>query len=168
MMCQSCGKKEATTHFKRIINGEATEGHLCADCAAALGINDVFSGFDFSFSDMLRDFFADSPVAALSSGSVRCDSCGSSFNDIVKSGKIGCSECYSTFFDKLMPSIQRIHGKTKHEGKIPLNEVTNEDENTSKIASLREELNKAIENEDFERAATLRDEIKALEENNNG
>ena len=168
MMCQSCGKAEATTHFKRIINGEATEGHLCADCAAALGINDVFSGFNFSFEDLLGDFFSDSPVAALSASSVRCDSCGSSFNDIVKGGRIGCADCYNTFFDKLMPSIQRIHGKTKHEGKVPLNQVTNESENTGKIAELREQMNKAIENENFEEAAKIRDEIKALEGKENG
>ena len=168
MICQSCGKAEATTHFKRIINGEVTEGHLCSDCARALGVNDMFSGFDFSFSDLLSDFFADTPGAALSANSVRCENCGSSFNDIVKSGRIGCADCYETFFDKLMPSIQRLHGNTKHEGKVPLNEVTNESTQTDKIAELREQLNKAIENEDVEQAAKLRDEIKALEGKNNG
>lgn len=168
MMCQSCGKAEATTHVKRIINGEATEAHLCADCAAALGFNDVFSGFNFDFSDFLGDFFGDSPVAALSASSVRCDSCGCSFNDIVKSGKIGCADCYQTFFDKLMPSLQRIHGKTKHEGKIPLNEVTNESKTEAKIAALREKLNEAIKNENFEEAAKIRDEIKKTEDKNNG
>ncbi|MBE6835950.1 MAG: hypothetical protein E7515_06850 [Ruminococcaceae bacterium] len=168
MMCQSCGKAQATTHFKRIINGEVTEGHLCSDCAKALGVNDMFSSFDFSFSDLLSDFFADSPVAALSANSVKCENCGSSFNDIVNSGRIGCADCYETFFDKLMPSIQRLHGNTKHEGKVPLNEVTNEDKTVSDVASLREELNKAIENEDFETAAKLRDKIKELEGKNNG
>lgn len=168
MICQSCGKAQATTHFKRIINGEVTEGHLCSDCAKALGVNDMFSGFDFSFSDLLSDFFADTPVAALSANSVRCENCGSSFNDIVQSGRIGCADCYETFFDKLMPSIQRLHGNTKHEGKVPLNEVTNEDKETDKIAELREQMNKAIENEDFEQAAELRDEIKALEGKKNG
>ena len=168
MMCQSCGKAEATTHFKRIINGEATEGHLCADCAAALGINDVFSGFNFGFGDLLSDFFSESPVAALSASSIRCDGCGSSFNDIVKGGRIGCADCYSTFFDKLMPSIQRIHGKTKHEGKIPLSDVTNETKQASEIASLRAKLAEAIENEDFEQAAKLRDEIRTLEGKENG
>ena len=168
MMCQSCGKAQATTHFKRIINGEVTEGHLCEDCAKALGVNDMFSGFNFSFSDLLSDFFADSPVAALSANSVRCDNCGSSFNDIVKSGRIGCADCYETFFDKLMPSIHRLHGNTKHEGKVPLNAVTNETDEQSKITALREEMNRAIESEDFEKAASIRDEIKELEGKNNG
>jgi protein arginine kinase activator len=168
MICQSCGKAQATTHFKRIINGEVTEGHLCSECARALGVNDMFSGFNFRFSDLLSDFFADSPVAALSANSVRCDNCGSSFNDIVKSGRIGCADCYETFFDKLMPSIHRLHGNTKHEGKVPLNAVTNETDEQSKITALREEMNRAIESEDFEKAASIRDEIKELEEKNNG
>ncbi|MBO4339520.1 MAG: UvrB/UvrC motif-containing protein [Clostridiales bacterium] len=168
MICQSCGKAEATTHFKRIINGEVTEGHLCSDCAKALGVNDMFSGFDFGFSDLLSEFFADSPVAALSANSVKCENCGSSFSDIVKSGRIGCADCYETFFDKLMPSIQRLHGNTKHEGKVPLNEVTNEPEEADEIATLREKMNKAIENEDFEEAAELRDKIKELEGKKNG
>lgn len=168
MMCQSCGKAEATTHVKRIINGEATEAHLCADCAAALGFNDVFSGFNFGFADLLGDFLSDAPVSALSANSVRCENCGSSFNDIVKSGKIGCADCYETFFDKLMPSIQRIHGKTKHEGKVPLNEVTNESKQEAKVAELRDKLNEAVKNEDFEQAAKLRDEIKKEEGKKNG
>ena len=168
MICQSCGKAQATTHFKRIINGEVTEGHLCSDCAKALGVNDMFSGFDFGFSDLLNEFFADSPVAALSANSVKCESCGSSFNDIVKSGRIGCADCYETFFDKLMPSIQRLHGNTKHEGKVPLNEVTNEPEEANEVAVLREQLNKAIGDEDFETAAELRDKIKEWEGKKNG
>jgi len=168
MLCQSCGRAQATTHFKRIINGEATEGHLCSDCAKALGINDVFSDFNFGFSDLLSDFFADTPVAALSANSVSCDSCGSSFNDIVKSGRIGCADCYETFFDKLLPSIHRLHGNTRHEGKVPLNAVTNGNEQESEITELREKLAKAVEGEDFEQAAKLRDEIRALEEKDNG
>ena len=67
-----------------------------------------------------------------------------------------------------MPSIQRIHGKTKHEGKIPLSDVTNETKQASEIASLRAKLAEAIENEDFEQAAKLRDEIRTLEGKENG
>ena len=168
MLCQNCQKNEATTHIKRIVNGETTQAHLCSDCAKSLGYDSMFSDFNFGFSDMLRDFFSDSPVAALSANSVKCDNCGSSFNDIVRSGRIGCADCYETFFDKLAPSIQRIHGKTKHEGKVPLSCVTNESEKNSDIASLRDELNEAIKNEDFEKAASLRDQIKALEDKENG
>ena len=52
MLCQNCGKNEATTHLKRIINGEAAETHLCSQCAAALGYNSVFSDFGLNLSDL--------------------------------------------------------------------------------------------------------------------
>ena len=57
MLCQNCGKYEATTHIKRIVNGEATEAHLCSDCARALGYDSVFPDFGFNFSDMLGSIF---------------------------------------------------------------------------------------------------------------
>ena len=73
MLCQNCGKYEATTHIKRIVNGEATEAHLCSDCARALGYDSVFPDFGFYFSDMLGSFFNEATVGALSTGIVRCE-----------------------------------------------------------------------------------------------
>lgn len=161
MLCQNCGKYEATTHIKRIVNGEATEAHLCSDCARALGYNDVFPDFGFNFSDMLGSFFNESAVGAISNGIVRCEKCGSTFNDIVKSGKIGCSDCYKTFYDKLLPSFQRIHGRTHHEGKIA-NEAP-EIKCKNKVEELKEKLEKAVGEQNYEEAAKLRDEIKKIE-----
>ena len=54
MLCQNCGKNEAVTHIKQIINGEMDEAHLCRDCARHLGYDDIFSGFDFDFGGFFR------------------------------------------------------------------------------------------------------------------
>lgn len=162
MLCQNCGKYEATTHVKRIINGETAEAHLCGDCAHALGYTDVFGGFSTSFSDLLGSFFGEPSVSALSSRTVRCEKCGNTFNDIVNSGKIGCADCYRTFYDKLLPSLQRIHGKTRHEGKIPKAVKADENSTENKITRLESELKDAVDRQDFEKAAKLRDEIKEL------
>lgn len=161
MLCQNCQKNEATTHIKRIINGEATQTHLCSDCAKSLGYDSVFSDFGFNFSDMLSSFFNDTQSAMLGSRTLRCEKCGSTFNDIVRSGKIGCADCYRTFYDKLAPSLERIHGRTVHEGKIPNGNAELKAEN--KITLLRQELNEAVAQQNYEKAAKLRDEIKALE-----
>ena len=166
MLCQNCGKYEATTHVKRIINGEAAEAHLCSDCARALGYTDVFGGFGNVFGDLLGSFFGEPTPSSISARTVRCEKCGSSFNDIIESGKIGCAECYKTFYDKLLPSLQRIHGKTKHEGKFP-NRVSVENEKANNLNKLEEELKEAIETQNFEKAATLRDKINALKEDGN-
>lgn len=162
MLCQNCGKNEATTHIKRIVNGESTQAHLCTDCAKSLGYyNDVFSEFDFNFSDMLGSFFNMAPVGAISSSVLRCEKCGSTFNDIVRSGKIGCADCYSTFYDKLLPSLERIHGRTRHVGKCANHGV--EIKKEKEITDLKSQLQQAVEKQDYEKAAQLRDKIKEIE-----
>ena len=96
---------------------------------------------------------------------------GSTLNDIKRTGKVGCADCYDTFFSELMPTIRNIHGNTEHKGKRPnvIEYTVNEDKKDQtesaedKLSALRAELKKAIEDENFERAAQLRDEIKELE-----
>ena len=165
MLCQNCKKNEATTHIKTIVNGEATEAHLCSDCAKSLGYDGVFSDFGFNFSDMLSSFFSEPVMAGLGGRALRCDKCGSTFNDILRSGKIGCGDCYSTFYDKLLPSLERLHGRTSHEGKIPNGSPVQQ--KNSRIDELREQLQNAVNLQDYETAASLRDQIKALEQEGN-
>lgn len=162
MLCQNCGKKEATSHFKRIINGEKTESHLCADCAASMGYDTMFSSFGLSFGDLFSSFLGDIPVSRLSSKVLRCEKCGCSFDDIAKNAMVGCADCYKTFYDKLEPTIKRIHGNTNHCGKVPQG-AGEEVKTAHKITELKAQLNRAIDEQNFERAAQLRDEIKALE-----
>ncbi len=162
MLCQNCGKNEATTHLKRIINGETAETHLCSHCASSLGYDSVFSGFGLNLGNLFSGFFGDMTVSRLSSRVLRCEKCGCTFDDIAKSGKIGCADCYKTFFDKLQPTLQRIHGKTQHQGKFPMG-VGEDVKNAHRITELKTQLNKAIDEQNFEKAAQLRDEIKALE-----
>lgn len=162
MLCQNCGKNEATTHVKRIINGETAETHLCAQCAAALGYEAVFPSFGLNLGNLFGGFFGDMPVSRLSNKVIRCEKCGCSFDDIAKSGMVGCADCYKTFYDKLLPTVQRIHGRTEHQGKFPQG-ASEEVKQAHRLAELREELNKAIDEQNFERAAQLRDEIKGME-----
>lgn len=169
MLCQNCGKNEATTHIKRVVNGDTTETHLCAECAQHLGYGDMFSGFGLNLDDFFGSFLGDSVQKLSSPTEQRCPKCGCTFGDIVNSGKIGCSECYRTFYDKLLPSIQRIHGRIKHNGKLvsaPQTEMKKEEpvkENPTE--KLKKELEKAIADQEFEQAAVLRDKIKEIENN---
>ena len=172
MLCQNCGKREATTHIKRVVNGETSENHLCAECAASLGYADVFGGFGLSFGDLLGGFLSDTtaPQAQLASGS-RCGKCGSSWNDIVRAGKVGCADCYRTFYDRLVPTLQRIHGRIRHTGKIsgsagthaPVQAKSEEELRDEKIEQLKAKMNEAVAAQDFEQAAKLRDEIRGMQ-----
>ena len=92
----------------------------------------------------------------------RCQCCGSSFEDIAKTGKVGCAECYDVFYEELLPSIQRIHGRTAHTGKLA-HAAGTEVKVRNEIAKYRSELEKAIKAQEFEKAAELRDKIKELE-----
>lgn len=176
MICQHCNQNEATTHIKRNINGEKTEMHLCSACAKELGVMEEFRMPTMTdlFGDSFLGNFLGSGVAAMNSlaGVERCRTCGSSFNDIVKGGHIGCSDCYEKFYDKLEPSIRKIHGKTKHIGKfISYDEETDSKTNTapksSELDSLKEQLKNAVQEQRFEDAAVLRDRINEMTEDNN-
>lgn len=170
MICQNCGKNEATTHIKRVVNGDTTETHLCAECAQHLGYGDMFSGFGLNLDDFFGNFLGDTVQKLSSPVEQRCPKCGSTFGDIVNSGKIGCSECYRTFYDKLLPSIQRIHGRIKHSGKFvsvqPKNEKIPEPIKENPLEKLQKDLEKAVANQEFEQAAVIRDKIKEIEDNN--
>lgn len=169
MLCQNCGKNEATTHIKQIVNGDMAESHLCSDCANHLGYTDMFSGFNLNLSEFFGGLLGDM-LPSLKQGNVkRCEKCGCSFDDIVRDGKVGCADCYRTFYDKLLPSIQRIHGKINHTGKIGtgVNEKEKIETAEEKIAKLKSQMDEAVKTQNFELAAQLRDEIKALEGGSN-
>lgn len=166
MLCQNCSKHEATTHIKRVINGEATETHLCRECANKLGYDNLFDNFSLSLPDIFSSFVGDSARALAGTRADRCEKCGCSFDDIIRTGTVGCAECYEKFFDKLLPSIQRIHGRTKHAGNIPskgsARNAVHEKTAEEKIAELESEMKNAIDCQNFEQAAVLRDKIKEL------
>ena len=174
MLCQNCKKKEATTHIKRVFNGEATESHLCQSCAQDLGVGNFFDDFSLNLPDIFSGFFGDSAFALGESRLDRCEKCGCCFDDIIKTGTVGCADCYEKFYNKLLPSIQRIHGKANHGGKVPVHRETvaaeekapKEKTTEEKIAELSAQMQKAIEEQNFEQAAVLRDEIKKLKGEN--
>lgn len=167
MMCQNCGKNAATTHIKTIVNGTLTEYDLCAECAKEKGYANFFKDMPFDLGSLMGGFIG-TPQGR--STAQRCSKCGASFAEISESGKIGCAECYKIFRDRLMPTVNRIHGTAKHKGKIPGTAALRIVEPAGKMAvavspieAKRAELKKAIEAQDFERAAVLRDEIRAME-----
>lgn len=171
MLCQNCSKREATTHIKRVVNGEWTENHLCSECASSLGYDDIFDNSILSIPNIFASFFNDTPLTLTSGKTQRCEKCGSSFEDIIRTGMVGCADCYETFSDKLLPSIQRIHGKAKHAGKVPVIKQSTPIKKIEKskdeiISEKQAQLAEAVEKQEFERAVVLRDEIKALKEEN--
>lgn len=163
MLCQSCEKRQATTHIKTIVNGELKEYNLCPECATKMGYGSFFGNFGFDLDKLFGSFMES---VGTGRSTKRCQCCGSSFEDIAKSGKVGCANCYDVFYEELLPSIQRIHGRTSHTGKLARSAGTKV-RIKNELTQCRYELEQAIKAQEFEKAAELRDRIRELEKNIN-
>lgn len=166
MKCQKCGANNANTHVKTIINGEFKEYDLCSECAHKMGYTNVFADMENDFSSLLGSFFTN--VLPARTQATRCEFCGSTYPEIAKTGQVGCAHCYELFADQLYPSIRRIHGNTTHCGKnsgkaVAAKQKPAELTKEQKIQQLQEQLDAAVKEQNFERAAELRDQIKEME-----
>lgn len=163
--CDKCGAENANTHVKTIINGEFREYDLCSACAHKLGYSNPFADMESEFSHMLGSFFGN--VLPARSQSTRCEFCGSTYAEIANTGQVGCAHCYELFADRLNPSIVRIHGNAAHCGKHSKAAAQAREEHAEtkeeKLRRLQSQLDEAIKQQEFERAAELRDEIKGME-----
>jgi protein arginine kinase activator len=162
MLCQDCGKKEATVHLTQIVNDEKMELHLCRECAEKRRFHTPFEGAPFPLAEFLASMLDQSLIKKPSQVSdTKCPTCGMFFSDFSKTGRLGCGNCYATFRVQFNDLLRKIHGSTRHLGKVPHmpGDVMKPLRDQRK---LQEELKKAIEEEDFEKAARLRDRIKAL------
>jgi len=169
MLCSKCKKNPASVFYKQVVNGTVREAALCSECASAmnLGINKAASAFSLPFSDgsLISGLFGDAPVRSSVQRKV-CPLCGSAFSDIAHSGKVGCAKCYETFRNELMPTVTGIHGRSKHTGRCPKDHKAKA-EKRNRLDELNAELNAAVQSEEYEKAAKLRDEIKRLRGENN-
>ncbi len=161
MLCNECGKNEAKVHVTHIINGKKTETHLCEECAKKNQslLNPSFS-MENLFSAMLNNAF-NSTTYLPSKG---CSKCGMTYDEFKNSGKFGCSDCIETFKPKLMPVVKNIQGYDTHKGKIP-KRAGGSYKIQKDIEKLRMQQKQAIENEEYEEAAKLRDKIREMEDN---
>ena len=160
MLCEVCGKKEATVHLTEIVNDKVAKLNICEDCAKDKGAE---MEEHFGLSDLLAGL-ADMGSKAEPENlvSIKCPSCGFSYSDFKKVGRLGCGDCYETFKAKLSGLLKRIHGADRHVGKIPLsNGDTVKD--TRNLQELKMRMEKAIQSEAFEEAARLRDKIRDIE-----
>ncbi|MBI5710649.1 MAG: UvrB/UvrC motif-containing protein [Candidatus Eisenbacteria bacterium] len=163
MLCQICGKNPATVHFTEIHDNKMSEIHVCEKCAEEKGLHASVKKPKFDIADLLAGM-----VDGMTSteeervGHVQCPRCGLPYSGFKETGRLGCAECYTAFQFQLRPLLRRIHGDTRHKGKRP----TGDGEGVSRsrqIQRMHDELQRAVEREEFERAASLRDEIRRLE-----
>jgi len=166
MLCQDCQKTESTVHLTQIVNNKKVVLNLCKNCAEKRGFHSPFENIPFPLAEFVTGMMSigKSPAdtekfKALKS--IKCSSCGLTFEALSKIGRFGCGKCYVTFGPDLNDLLRKIHGSNEHRGKVPSGS-TETMKPLREDRRLREELRRAIEQEDFEAAAVLRDKIKEL------
>lgn len=162
MLCDNCGKNEAEVHLTQIVDNEMTTVHLCPACAADKGL-DAGSSANLPLSD----FLAQMGQAAISDEEAAvagpCSYCHTTVDDFRRTGRLGCPHCYSIYETQLRAILRRIHGSTYHLGKVYVPPASTGADRSARLAGLRRKLQRAVEAEDFERAALIRDQIRELE-----
>ena len=157
MLCSICKENEATVHLTQIADGKMQKVDLCEECAKTKGVNDPTS---FHQVDLVLGLGASQEIEQASGGlEVKCPRCGFTQADFKKAGRLGCPDCYRTFAEGLEGLLKSMHKGTRHVGKVPANMRQSRDL-SDRLKTLQKQLAEAIEAEDFEQAALLRDEIK--------
>lgn len=163
LKCQRCNSNEASIHLTKIVNGEKNEVYLCEECARETGQLSFAGNNPFAFQNLLKGLInPDISQYEEYQEEYKCDNCGLTYHNFSKNGLFGCSECYNAFINKLDPILSRIHGNNRHNGKVPKRRggtlrIKRE------IVNLRQKMQEAINEENFEKAAVIRDEIRNLE-----
>jgi len=158
MQCCVCKEKPATVHLTQIVGDKLQKLDLCEECAKAKGINDT----SFAMADLMLGLGASEELDQSAAGAeLKCPRCGFSQADFKKSGRLGCPDCYKTFAEGLAGLLKTMHKGTRHIGKAP-EALRATRENNDRLKTLQKKLAKAIDSEDYETAAGLRDEIKSL------
>ena len=149
--------------YTQVIEGKLRKFVLCEACAQKKGItnvDDLLMGEDLLGNSAPQTKIQDL-VAELNQDD--CSSCGFSLDDFRKVGRLGCPDCYDVFSREIAERLPSMHKGGIHKGYLPEG-VAMKQALKSELACLAEKLASAIEDERFEEAAMLRDQICKIEE----
>lgn len=158
MLCDRCKQNQATVHTVTIVNGEKQEHYLCGECA---------KGVQFKLPSLMDVL---SGTWGMPQSAEKTCACGAGLGRFQETGLLGCPECYTAFENRLIPVIKRAQGgRLRHVGRRPEGAAApaaepKAEQPVDEVGRLRAELNEAVKAEQYERAAELRDRIRAMEQ----
>ena len=161
MLCDNCHERDAVVHLTQIENNSVTQIHLCERCAAERGVETTVAETKHPLGELLHAVQAQ--LVAPDDRGEACAFCGCTMADFRATGRWGCPRCYATFESSMRGLLRRLHGSSQHVGeryRAPQSEPVGR---AAQLGELRERLRRAIEAEQFELAADLRDRIRVLE-----
>ncbi len=171
MLCDVCKKKDAKIYYTEIINGKKTEQHLCEDCAtehSTFKAISALSNQEVSLGGMLFGLLGNLNKAEQVEANTEvssCKTCGLTYEEFLKVGKFGCPNCYQNFGKVLNKNLRSIHGADVHTGKKPEGYISEAKRLVNQLPELEKlsiQLQQAVEQEEYEEAAKLRDRMKEL------
>lgn len=166
-LCDKCKKNIATVHVEEIVNNVKSQYNLCAECAQGYNNDASFDSFFKNFLEAMFSFQAEPSSQSPSFNTdTKCMTCGLTYSDFKQTSRFGCADCYGSFRPQIDIVLKNIQGSNRHEGKYP-NKNSSELIFMKQLGSLKASLAKAIEDEEYEQAAMLRDKIKELQAHTN-
>ncbi len=164
VICMKCNKSFATVKLTRIVNGRVEELNLCQSCAAEISpYQKKLAGAQANLDSILAGLLANEKEKKHTTDvDITCRGCGLPFATYRESLFLGCADCYDSFGEHLLADLRKFHGSTRHQGKVPKrfqSRITMQRD----IRQIRKQMEEAIEQDNFELAAQLRDKIKSLE-----
>ena len=160
--CDSAGcENRATVHLTQVVDNQALTQYLCRACAEAKGVGPLLTP-DEAIMELVSQVVDGASQQEGGESGRACDFCGQTAADFKESGRMGCPECYTSFETLSRRLLRRIHGSSEHVGKVYVPPDPEGFVSGRQMADLGRRLERAIEAEDFERAAVLRDQIRGL------
>ena len=162
MLCEECGKNQATVSITVTTGNGVKTRRLCPECMKKMELSlakgDIQSFLSSIMSVLSKEKKTEQPE-------ITCSACGLTYAKFEHTGRLGCAQCYRDFASHLKPMLQKIHGRTQHAGRKPKAFVPNpQDEINARILQLRQKMDEAVAEENFEDAAKYRDELRQLTE----
>jgi protein arginine kinase activator len=162
LICDECGKRPAAVHITKVENGKKSDMHLCEQCAMQKNLLSLSTSF--SVNDLLAGLLNSGGASHIKTemvNDIKCNVCGLSYGKFRETGRFGCGNCYKVFGERLNPLFKKVHGNTGHTGKIP-NRAGGRIKVLREVEKLKQQLDEAIRNEEYEKAAAIRDKIRDL------
>lgn len=165
MLCEECHQNEACYTISVMMGEAMTQRHLCADCMAKMNMNIASGNMQNLLNAILNAINRGEPEETekvpANQPDITCPRCQTTFSRFTSTGRLGCPGCYQAFAEQLNPLLLQMHGRVQHAGRKPLQ---NESEQRDRFEQeeLTRQLQQAVSVEDYERAAMLRDRLRAL------
>ncbi len=160
MLCDNCHERDAAVYLTKIENNAVHQLHLCERCAAERGVETAAATPKHPLGEFLQQQLAGTTP---SGDSVKCTFCNTTMADFRATGRWGCARCYTNFDTVIRDLLRRVHGNYRHVGRAYRAPMSESLERSAVLGELKDRLRRAIDGEQFELAAELRDRIRVME-----